>query len=95
MRTGIRNWARTLQVKLRVYIQRLKKNNLAKSLWLYGFWMKMQNIQTDYIDIEDTVGVDENGNWYEGMLAGDNIHPTEKGSNVIAAKMMAVFSKIY
>ena len=57
--------------------------------------MKMQNIQTDYIDIEDTVGVDENGNWYEGMLAGDNIHPTAKGINVIAAKMMAVFSEIY
>ena len=57
--------------------------------------MKMQNIQTGYIDIEDTVGVDENGNWYEGMLAGDNIHPTEKGSNVIAAKMMAAFSEIY
>lgn len=38
---------------------------------------------------------DENGNWYEGMLAGDNIHQTEKGSNVIAAKMMAAFSEIY
>lgn len=57
--------------------------------------MKMQNIQRIIIDIEDTLGVDENGNWYEGMLTGDNIHPTEKGSNVIVAKMMAVFSEIY
>ena len=55
----------------------------------------IRNSGLDYIDIEDTLGVDENGNWYEGMLSGDNIHPTAKGSKVIAAKMMAAFPEMY
>ena len=55
----------------------------------------IRNSGLDYIDIEDTLGVDENGNWYEGMLSGDNIHPTAKGSKVIAAKMMAAFLEMY
>lgn len=49
----------------------------------------------EYIDIEDALGVDENGSWYEGLLSGDNIHPTATGSKVIATKMMAALPEMF
>ena len=49
----------------------------------------------EYIDIEDALGVDENNSWYEGLLSGDNIHPTATGSKVIATKMMAALPEMF
>ena len=54
----------------------------------------IRNSGLEYIDIEDALGVDENGSWYEGLMSGDNIHPTAIGSKVIAAKMMAAFPEM-
>lgn len=55
----------------------------------------VRNSGLEYIDIENTLGVDENGNRYEGLLSGDNIHPTANGSKAIAAKMMAALPEMF
>lgn len=41
-----------------------------------------------YIDGYNAVGSDSNGNWYDGYLSADNVHPTEKGARAIAMRML-------
>ena len=36
-----------------------------------------------YIDFAKAVGADSEGNWYSGMLAADNVHPTSLGAKAL------------
>ena len=51
----------------------------------------IRNSGYKYVDIAEAVGASEaNSTWYDGLLAGDNIHPTHNyGKQVIASKMIA------
>lgn len=40
-----------------------------------------------YIDFTLAVGADADGNWYDGMLGDDNIHPTVKGAKALCAQI--------
>ena len=42
-----------------------------------------------YVDACGAVGADENGNWYEGYLSADNVHPTASGARAIAAQLVS------
>ncbi|MBQ2348413.1 MAG: SGNH/GDSL hydrolase family protein, partial [Clostridia bacterium] len=55
----------------------------------------IRNSDMEYIDIADALGADGSGSWYNGLLSGDNVHPTAKGSKVIAAKMMAELPEMF
>lgn len=47
-----------------------------------------------YIDIANCVGSDDNVNWYDGLLSGDNLHPTELGGRIIADKVITELPEI-
>ena len=47
-----------------------------------------------YIDIYKAVGTSSSGEWLDGCLATDNVHPTQKGSKVIAARVLVDFPEI-
>ena len=47
-----------------------------------------------YIDFAKAVEADENGNWYSGLLSGDNVHPTEKGAKVLYSRAIADFADL-
>ena len=39
----------------------------------------------DYLDVANAVGASEaESSWYDGLLSGDNVHPSNRGSDVIA-----------
>lgn len=40
-----------------------------------------------FVDINHAVGADITSDWYEGLLAGDKVHPTAFGGHVIAMKI--------
>lgn len=43
-----------------------------------------------YVDIAELVGAsEENSPWHDGLLSGDNVHPTELGRKLIAIKFMS------
>ena len=41
-----------------------------------------------YVDACSAVGADEDGNWYEGYLSEDGIHPTASGARAIAEQLI-------
>lgn len=41
-----------------------------------------------YVDARSAVGADEDGNWYEGYLSEDGIHPTASGARAIAEQLI-------
>lgn len=47
-----------------------------------------------YIDFAKAVGADANGNWYNGMLSSDNVHPTISGAKALFAQVLADFPEI-
>ena len=47
-----------------------------------------------YVDIDKAVGAYENSAWYDGLLGGDNVHPTTRGQYVIASAIMASVPEI-
>jgi anaerobic ribonucleoside-triphosphate reductase len=47
-----------------------------------------------YIDFYSAVGTDSSGNWYSGMLAGDQVHPTALGAEALAAQVLVDFPEI-
>lgn len=54
-------------------------DNTYKNEWI-------RNSGYRYVDFDKAVGV--NGtSWYDGMLAGDNIHPTELGAKALASRV--------
>lgn len=48
-----------------------------------------------YIDVAAAVGADGTGSWYNGMLSGDNVHPTSVGAKVIMAKYISDLPNIF
>ncbi len=53
-------------------------NNIYKNVYV-------RNSGYRYIDFASAVGANEKGSsWYNNMLSGDNIHPTEEGGKALA-----------
>ena len=46
----------------------------------------VRNSGRRYVDFDKAVGVN-GASWYEGMLSGDNIHPTELGAKALAMRV--------
>lgn len=44
----------------------------------------IKTLGVEYIDVAAAVGADENKAWFDGLLSGDNVHPSETGSAAIA-----------
>ena len=60
------------------------KNNIIKNSGLF------------YIDVAKAVGAEAIGSsWYSGLLSGDNVHPTDKGSLVIANYVVARIPSLF
>ena len=55
-------------------------------------WIK--NSGHRYIDFCSAVGADNNYHWYEGMLSGDNVHPSTSGALALAARFVQDFPEI-
>ena len=47
-----------------------------------------------YVDFYHAVGTDSNGNWHEGYLSSDNVHPTAEGARAMANQVLADFPEI-
>lgn len=47
-----------------------------------------------YIDFYTAVGTNSSGEWYSGMLASDNVHPTALGAKALAAQVLVDFPEI-
>lgn len=56
-----------------------------------GYNNYIRSLGYRYIDIADAVGSDSSGNWNEGLLSSDNVHPTQAGAKVIAARALLDF----
>ena len=56
-------------------------NNEAKNAWIRTSGYR-------YIDFAKAVGADGTGAWYEGMLASDNVHPTEEGAKALFSQVL-------
>lgn len=48
-----------------------------------------------YIDAYRAVGANVDGQWYEGMLSSDNIHPTKLGAQALASGVLADFPQFF
>lgn len=62
-------------------------NNRAKSNWV-------RNSGYEYIDFAKAVESGNSGNWYNGMLSNDNVHPTEEGAKALYAKAVTDFPQL-
>lgn len=51
-------------------------NHEGKNNWI-------RNSGYRYIDFAKAVGADADGNWYDGTLSSDGVHPTEKGAKAL------------
>ena len=47
-----------------------------------------------YVDFYKAVGTNANGEWYEGYLSSDNIHPTALGAQALATQVILDFPEI-
>lgn len=47
-----------------------------------------------YIDQNSAVGANSSGQWYAGMLSGDNLHPSELGAKSIASQILVDFPEL-
>ena len=56
-------------------------NNEAKKTYLLS-----KGVRT--INWYDAVGTSASGQWYAGMLASDNVHPTEQGAKALAMQTL-------
>ena len=50
-------------------------------------WIRQSGYR--YVDVCEALGADLNTSWYDGLLSTDNVHPSEKGSIVIAQRIIA------
>lgn len=55
-------------------------------------WVKASGYR--YIDFARAVSANSNATWYDGMLSGDNIHPTELGAQALASRVLCDFPEI-
>ena len=54
----------------------------------------VRNSGLRYIDFYKAVGANSSGDWYSGMLAKDNVHPTALGAEALAAQVLVDFPEI-
>ena len=47
-----------------------------------------------YIDFYAAVGADSDGNWYEGYLSSDGVHPTALGAQALAMQVLIDFPEL-
>lgn len=47
-----------------------------------------------YINFYSAVGADSSGNWYDGYLSNDNVHPTQLGAQALATQVLVDFPEI-
>lgn len=47
-----------------------------------------------YVDFYKAVGANDTGNWYEGYLSADGIHPTDLGAQALANQILIDFPEI-
>ena len=50
-------------------------------------WIRQSGYR--YVDVCEALGADLSTSWYDGLLSTDNVHPTSKGSTVIAQRIIA------
>ena len=55
-------------------------------------WVRNSGYQ--YVDFAFGVGADSSGNWYSGMLSGDEIHPSETGAKALYAQAITDFPQL-
>ena len=54
----------------------------------------IRNSGLRYVDVCKAVGAEINSVWYDGLLSGDKVHPSQHGQFVIASKMIASVPEI-
>ena len=59
----------------------LTRDNSYKNAWVKASGHR-------YVDFEKAVGADSGTGWYEGMLSGDGVHPTELGAKALASRFI-------
>ena len=59
-----------------------------------GYRSYIQSLGVRYVDIYDAVGTSASGVWTEGLLASDDLHPTQAGGKVIADRVLVDFPEI-
>lgn len=52
-----------------------------------GFGIYVKSLGVRYIDFAAAVGTDSSGNWNEGLLSSDGVHPTIAGAKVLASQV--------
>lgn len=63
-------------------------NNEQKNSWIRSSGYR-------YIDFAKAVGADSSGNWYNGMLSNDGIHPTMQGARALYSQVLADLPEIF
>lgn len=53
-----------------------------------GYCKYVRSLGCRYIDFAEAVGADEFGNWNEGLLSSDKVHPTEAGAKVLLSRAL-------
>lgn len=53
-----------------------------------GYCKYVKSLGYRYIDFAEAVGADEFGNWNEGLLSSDKVHPTEAGAKVLLSRAL-------
>ena len=54
----------------------------------------IRNSGLRYVDVCKAVGAEANSSWYNGLLSGDKVHPSQPGQFVIASEMIASVPEI-
>ena len=54
----------------------------------------VRNSGYQYVDFYKAVGTNANGQWYDGMLSNDEVHPTEKGAKSLWGQVLSDFPQI-
>ena len=52
-----------------------------------GFGIYVKSLGVRYIDFAAAVGTDSSGNWNEGLLSSDGVHPSVAGAKVLASQV--------
>lgn len=59
-----------------------------------GFNNYVRSLGFKYIDFEKAVGTNSSGEWNEGLLSSDGVHPTSKGAKVLASRVLIDFPEL-
>ena len=59
-----------------------------------GFNNYVRSLGVKYIDFEKAVGTNSSGEWNEGLLSSDGVHPTAAGAKVLASRVLVDFPEL-